>query len=858
MSVPHPGHSLDVNSDWNTLLAPLQTTVSLNNLEIRCQLVFSLLIFLGLSIREFLFFLFESSISEVKQRVGIFMGNSKTNGFGPERVFKAWHDRFPKSIPHLHSTIIKPCMEEIALQESDQVINDPRLKVRLLDCTLDFIRNVLNPGVLPGLYLELAPYTWDYLSVFTTSPNKWRKQRARMGKDGKPVAPPEADEWEETPSGSTEDSAEFAGDTGGYWKGMGFARNPTFALVLVFSLMAFTRNTGTNLFPMILGLFLEIGGTSSQILNTLSNAGACVSVTTMERLKKVLSEDTLAHAVALMQSPGMFYIIFDNINIFLRKSQQRLFNKNSMIHATNVAVISLPNADPAATNLEAKLKARGKRAAATGADILPTDDDEEKMLSLFVGLVITLVLAYCPGSKDWENREAMLKAAEDFIKLDRPLPPEKSDGRPAGVFDINEGSKKGIIKMLKALQELSGFGEAGWAAKARIIIGDWLTSNNIRGARRDRMDDISSMERLDYVDELSALWHFALNATHMIMRLHFGDSVLDPGSLAKHKGLLNRTWDAEKPNYADAKALIRHSLISRILYEVMLKKNIKRWADLAKWKPTLEELSAFAQEFVRDFTAAINAESAKNVNNDYYAHSLYFIRDALIFCFFEHAVAFADAGGVLRVLKFWALSFRGAGLHNYARECIEILLQWKYELTPEAQAAKEQAWFFNRFGLRGRNIASDLYLEQNNFWVKRVNIAKGSGVTVKYIIEKGSAPVDAFRELHVLTPNQPIYAPLKVNKKGVVASGPRILNGGKFREFIRTTTWDPAAGYPVGAPELGPDEDDPLLNGSVFDRVDSNPLGRDSFNDMDDGDAHMQRFPGLGSLGGGMDYSDPN
>jgi hypothetical protein len=40
-----------------------------------------------------------------------------------------------------------------------------------------------------------------------------------------------------------------------------------------------------------------------------------------------------------------------------------------------------------------------------------------------------------------------------------------------------------------------------------------------------------------------------------IMRLHFGDSVLDLGSPAKHKGLLNRIWDAEKPNYADAKVL---------------------------------------------------------------------------------------------------------------------------------------------------------------------------------------------------------------------------------------------------------------------------------------------------------------
>ncbi|KAJ7813607.1 hypothetical protein B0H14DRAFT_3749508 [Mycena olivaceomarginata] len=709
MTTPTVLGGLDVTPDWGALLSQISPPPNLQSPQIQCQLVFSLLLFLGLSIREFLLFLFESTIPVVKHRAGMFMGNHTQNGFAPGRIFWAWHNRFPKSIPHLHSTIIKPCMEEIALQESDRIINDPCLKVQLLDCTLDYIWNVLNPGILPGIYLEDAPFTWDYLSVFTTSPNKWRKERARMGKDGKPNTPREADEWEETPEGSTGDSAEFGGETEGFWKGMGFARNPTFALVLVFSLMAFTRNTGTNLFPLILGLFLEIGGTGSRILNTLSNAGACVSVTTIERLKKVLSEDAVAYAVSLMQSLGMFYLIFDNINIFLCKSQQRLFNKNSIIHATNAAVIALPEAVPAAADFAAKQNACGKRAAATGRDILPTDDDEEKMCSS-IGTTAMLFLA----------------AAEAFMSFDRPLPPKKTDGRPLGLFDVNEGSKKGIIKTLKALQEISGLPEEEWAAKARIVIGDWLTSNNIRGVRKDWMDDINAMERLDYVDELSALWHFALNATHMIMRLHFGDS---------------------KPNYADAKALIRHSLTSRILYEVMLKTNIKHWADLAKWKPTVDELTTLAQEFVDNFTIAINAENAKIVNDDYYAHSLYFIRDALIFSVFEHSVAFADAGGVLHVLKYWALSFRGAGLHNYARECLEILLQWKYKLMPEAQAAKEQAWFFNRWGIRGRSIPSDLYLEQNNFWVKRVNIAKGSGVTVKYIIEKGSAPVEAFREV---------------------------------------------------------------------------------------------------------------
>ncbi|KAJ6603380.1 hypothetical protein DFH09DRAFT_1301191 [Mycena vulgaris] len=105
------------------------------------------------------------------------MGNYQGQGFGPEHIFKAWRERFPKSIPHLHSTVIKPWLEEIALHESDKVINDPRLKVRLKDCTLDYIRSILNPGLLPAIYLEDAPYTWGFLSVFTTSPNEWRKKR---------------------------------------------------------------------------------------------------------------------------------------------------------------------------------------------------------------------------------------------------------------------------------------------------------------------------------------------------------------------------------------------------------------------------------------------------------------------------------------------------------------------------------------------------------------------------------------------------------------------------------------------------------------------------------------------------------
>lgn len=100
------------------------------------------------------------------------------------------------------------------------------------------------------------------------------------------------------------------------------------------------------------------------------------------------------------------------------------------------------------------------------------------------------------------------------------------------------------------------------------------------------------------------------------------------------------------------------------------------------------------------------------------AHSIYFIRDALFFSVFEHAVSRADAGRLIRVLKYWALSFRGVGQHNYARECVEVLIRWKYELTPKLRNALEKSWFVNRWGKYGRWIAADLYLEQLNYWVK--------------------------------------------------------------------------------------------------------------------------------------------
>jgi hypothetical protein len=94
------------------------------------------------------------------------------------------------------------------------------------------------------------------------------------------------------------------------------------ATILAISMLAFVWNRATNVLPVLLGLFFKISGTSSRVMLMLSNAGVCVSGRTIERLKLYISNDAIQLAVDLILSGQIFVVIFNNINLFVRKFQQ--------------------------------------------------------------------------------------------------------------------------------------------------------------------------------------------------------------------------------------------------------------------------------------------------------------------------------------------------------------------------------------------------------------------------------------------------------------------------------------------------------------------------------------------------------
>ncbi|KAJ7866071.1 hypothetical protein B0H14DRAFT_3595315 [Mycena olivaceomarginata] len=879
------------------------------------------MIFLSVSTRQLVHWLFTTEIPSVTKRISHFMGfhgseSTLETQFAPALIFNLWRDgkRWPKAQKYLREMTI-PCAHELALQNSDRVISSPHLRIRLKTLTISQLRELLHPTKLIEIIKELAPFTWGILHTFSTSPNKTRKYRKSDEDVPMPPTSTEVEEdWADDPNDDEnieEGEANPPGAPNRQWSKdyPGFSRNPVFVIFLAICMLAFTRNRATNVLPLILGLFFKISGTSSRVVTMLSNAGVCVSSHTVERLKVRITDDAIQLAIQLITSGQVFFTIFDNINVFLRKSQQRISNTNNMINATNVAIVGINSIEPfTEADLAEQLALRGQRANAKATDILPTPEDNKVVGKSFVALIAEMIVAFTPGNSRWKDRKDIAEAVAAMMPEDRPLPPDISDARPFGLLDTNEGSKKGVVKVLSGIQERSTLSQTIWASIWRIFVGDWLTSNNLRAARRDRTDDINAMERLEYAQELSAPFHFALQATHMLMRTHYGHAVEDPASLAAHKGILNRKWDVNKPNYAAAKSLIRHSLIARILHCVMVINGFTLYSQLSGWQPGLEDIQAIALAISTDFATATAAKRAQAAGDDWMAHSIYFIRDSLFFCMFEKAVSFADPGQLIRVLKYWGLAFRGVGQHNYARECAEVLVRWKYELPDKLKRALERSWFINRWGKRGRSIASDLYLEQLNFWVKRVFIASGAGVTVEYIIRKGSACVEAFRDVthmvanffgdpdrarrskevkfnqdlealvtemqrrkfHKVSPTRhfvpappkkvPKVAPKKpppveAQRSAIVdvfVKGAEEWNG-KFAEFIKSTTYDPAlGGYPPTPSSDSSARDTTLDTGTAFDNVTSNPITFDGFMDVHSED--HGGITGTGALGGGGDF----
>ncbi|KAG9015670.1 hypothetical protein FRB90_004558 [Tulasnella sp. 427] len=868
------------------------------NLVARIHLIISLILYLAIPLKQLLHHIFSTKNQRVASAAGRFISRREEQqiAFGPVDLYSLWNTQYPKCRGNLEELIVKPAAKRIALAESDSAISDPKLKIKLADLTVHSVRDLLTPTGLEDKYRQHAPFLFEILETFAKSPNRYEKWRGF-----KVTVDVEEDESDDQGEMGSQDTGE-RDDEGKPDEASDEGQGPdriTVAIIFIISALLYLRNRATNILPLIFGIFAKVGGASSRVIATLNRLGVSVSARTIDRVKTLLSDDAVRRAKDLFLSNHLFSIIFDNINIYVRKSEQRVDNQNTMIHATNIALLALPpEADLLGENLQEKLAMRGKRGEDRHGDCIRlTKEDQDHYTKAFTAIVAQMLCTYWPGRERWRNIKEMEKTLAAMSPSIRPLPPHKTETYPMGVVDVNEGSKKGVVRVMEEIQKMCSLSEEDFSKKVRIVKGDLGTVRLLRSARRDRADDVSPMEQLLYIQELSELFHWALNATHMLMRVHLGNGIQDPGSLLNHKDLLGRIWDVNKPNYAAAKALLRHSLIARLLHIALIESGKSRWSDLYDMRPDVDEIQRLAGVIASKWATSQAGLAAQRQEDDVLAHACWFLRDTLTFMEFESAVSHADAGRVLKIVKLWSYMFRGAGLYNYAREALELLSVWSKELPAGLKTNLEMSWFVNRWGKPGRFIAADLYVEHLNRLVKCEHLAEGSGLTVENIKARGSSCVEALdvisrataqffgtrdpyrrhkeakvtkdlqalvghlqnNQVHSLKIGRRIRAPVtkqgkEVMRSGVydvISSGFESLTQGGWSDFLKETTYDPALGYPLDTGE-GRTESELPLSESAFDN-EQNPLTYRTDEALQE---HMEGTGanlGLGGVGGGDD-----
>jgi hypothetical protein len=87
------------------------------------------------------------------------------------------------------------------------------------------------------------------------------------------------------------------------------------------------------------------------------------------------------------------------------------------------------------------------------------------MSKAFTCIIAKMLVRYTPESKSWKEYSQILDKVKKMMPSDQPLKVKRTDARPFGVFNINEGLKKGIVKVMEGICEQSTLSEDEWSAK---------------------------------------------------------------------------------------------------------------------------------------------------------------------------------------------------------------------------------------------------------------------------------------------------------------------------------------------------------------------------------------------------------
>lgn len=271
----------------------------------------------------------------------------------------------------------------------------------------------------------------------------------------------------------------------------------------------------------------------------------------------------------------LWCLIYDNINFTFRKASQRLHNTTEQVNATTSAVVALPTCFSTppfkdACGMPPQSHQNRNRQEMTLDKLVPTTEQQGQLRAAFHHAIRSLLLNNLEGLATDNVHTADIKrkvAAKKPITWQLSGAGEKTSFYPLPALDEEEASVKGTIRVVqKLIHDTLKLTAQAASSTLHFFVGDWLTIRNLRLMKYMRITEPDSWSKMDWVQEAAMPFHFQLNAVHMLIRTHLGESANDPSCLDRHRTRLQHyKLDKKKPEYNQACELIEHSLIARLL-----------------------------------------------------------------------------------------------------------------------------------------------------------------------------------------------------------------------------------------------------------------------------------------------------